>query len=197
MHQCSPPDQSLVCDFCRQGAVHLSPLLALRRPPALRRAGLRPGMRSKTPGKISGKTKCITPSAQPACSTKTMESQMPLNHESASATAGSGRPQPVLTSLHSSSRPGTIADNRPSSAGSSLVSCVYIALRCSHCGDLRQALAELPRSGSVACPQCGSDCTFIMLASGLTTRSLPFHECQRVKPARCGDTCVSDLHDSS
>lgn len=57
-----------------------------------------------------------------------------------------------------------------------LVPCVYIALLCSHCGDLRQALAALPDSEITVCPECARACAFVLLGSGLTKRVLPFHE---------------------
>jgi len=57
-----------------------------------------------------------------------------------------------------------------------LVPCVYIALLCSHCGDLRQALAALPDSEITVCPECARACAFVLLGSGLTRRVLPFHE---------------------
>ena len=57
-----------------------------------------------------------------------------------------------------------------------LAPCVYIGLRCLRCGDLRQALALLPVSITVLCPECGMDCSFVLLGKGLTRRSLPFHE---------------------
>jgi len=59
---------------------------------------------------------------------------------------------------------------------SALVPCVYIALRCSHCGEIRQALGELPVSDNAACPECGKSCSFVPLASGHTRSKLPFHE---------------------
>jgi len=62
----------------------------------------------------------------------------------------------------------------------SLVPCVYIALLCSHCGDLRQALAALPDSEITLCPECARACAFVLLGSGLTKRVLPFHE---IRPA--------------
>lgn len=61
-----------------------------------------------------------------------------------------------------------------------LVPCVYIALLCSHCGDLRQALAALPNSAITVCPECARSCAFVLLGSGLTKRALPFHE---IRPA--------------
>src|SRR5579871_1987729 len=64
----------------------------------------------------------------------------------------------------------------PTHAQNHLVPCVYVALRCSHCGELRQALAVLPSPGDVPCPECGIACSFVLLGSGLTTRQLPFHE---------------------
>src|SRR5689334_12129913 len=61
-----------------------------------------------------------------------------------------------------------------------LVPCVYIALLCSHCGDLRQALAALPNTAITVCPECSRSCAFVLLGSGLTKRALPFHE---IRPA--------------
>jgi hypothetical protein len=120
---------------------------------------------------------------------------MPLNHDCTSS-ADCCNPQPSLNGQHRSARQVTVADKRTSSPGSSLINCVYIVLRCSRCGELRQARAELPQSSSVACPECARDCTFVLLASGLTTKSLPFHEGPRVKSMRW-DRWMSDLHDSS
>src|SRR5580765_5351488 len=59
---------------------------------------------------------------------------------------------------------------------SALVPCVYIALRCSHCGEIRQAMGKLPISDNAACPECGKRCSFVLLASGRTRSKLPFHE---------------------
>jgi hypothetical protein len=72
----------------------------------------------------------------------------------------------------------TIAAQRDSQAP--LVPCVYIALLCSHCGDLRQALATVPNTAITVCPECGRSCAFVLLGSGLTKRALPFHE---IRPA--------------
>src|SRR5215467_6481952 len=44
-----------------------------------------------------------------------------------------------------------------------LVPCVYIALLCSRCGDLRQALAALPDSEITVCPECARACAFVLL----------------------------------
>ena len=62
----------------------------------------------------------------------------------------------------------------------SLVPCVYIALLCSHCGDLRQALAFAPDTEITICPECARACAFVQLGSGFTKRVLPFHE---IRPA--------------
>lgn len=57
-----------------------------------------------------------------------------------------------------------------------LTSCVYIGLQCSQCGDVRQALNNLPAGETTLCPQCGATCCFSRLGTGLTSRELPFHE---------------------
>jgi hypothetical protein len=68
------------------------------------------------------------------------------------------------------------SDHTPSLAQNPLLPCVYIALRCPHCGELRQALASAPSSENVACPVCNATCNFLLLGRGLTTSQLPFHE---------------------
>jgi hypothetical protein len=68
-----------------------------------------------------------------------------------------------------------------------LVPCVYIALLCSHCGDLRQALAALPNSAITVCPECARSCAFVLLGSGLTRRALPFHEIRPAEQTRWDD----------
>lgn len=57
-----------------------------------------------------------------------------------------------------------------------LIPCVYIGLHCSQCGDVRQALNNLPAGETTFCPQCGAMCCFSRLGTGLTSRELPFHE---------------------
>ncbi|HKV91717.1 MAG TPA: hypothetical protein VJW20_04110 [Candidatus Angelobacter sp.] len=57
-----------------------------------------------------------------------------------------------------------------------LAPCVYIGLQCSQCGDVRQALCDLPAGETTLCPQCGTLCCFARLGAGLTSRELPFHE---------------------
>jgi DNA-directed RNA polymerase subunit RPC12/RpoP len=72
----------------------------------------------------------------------------------------------------------------PRSAQSALRPCIYIALRCSRCGSIRQALTELPAEAVIACPECSRECTFVLLGSGLTTRNLPFHQLHIIEPTR-------------
>jgi hypothetical protein len=67
-------------------------------------------------------------------------------------------------------------DGHSPAAPNGLASCVYIALRCSHCGELRQALSQPPGSETVLCPACGMACSFVLLGKGRTSRKLPFHE---------------------
>ncbi|HEX3585803.1 MAG TPA: hypothetical protein VH024_07385 [Candidatus Angelobacter sp.] len=74
----------------------------------------------------------------------------------------------------------TVVAQRDSQAP--LVPCVYIALLCSHCGELRQALATFPDSEITICPECARACAFVLLGSGLTRRVLPFHEIRPAEP---------------
>ena len=74
--------------------------------------------------------------------------------------------------------------------------CVYIALLCSHCGDLRQALAVLPNTAITVCPECGRSCAFVLLGSGLTRRVLPFHEL-RPAPQTSWDHSSDETDDDS
>jgi hypothetical protein len=67
-------------------------------------------------------------------------------------------------------------DHKPARTLSQLVPCVYIALRCQHCGELRQALASAPLSENVDCPICSASCIFLLLGRGITSSPLPFHE---------------------
>jgi hypothetical protein len=68
------------------------------------------------------------------------------------------------------------SDHTPFRPQNQLVPCVYIALRCQYCGELRQALAAAPSLESVACPVCNATCNFVLLGHGLTKSQLPFHE---------------------
>jgi hypothetical protein len=62
---------------------------------------------------------------------------------------------------------------------SSLVPCIYLALQCPRCGDVRQAISQLPSSAVIFCPGCATACDFVVLATGFTTRRLPFSEVRR------------------
>src|SRR3954469_9740613 len=44
---------------------------------------------------------------------------------------------------------------------------IYIAFRCSHCGPVRQAIAELPTQAVIACPACSRECAFLLLGPGM------------------------------
>jgi hypothetical protein len=76
------------------------------------------------------------------------------------------------------------ADDNQRSLQPALRPCIYIALRCSRCDSVRQAMAELPSQALVACLECGRECSFILLGSGLTSKSLPFHQVHIVEPTR-------------
>jgi hypothetical protein len=45
-------------------------------------------------------------------------------------------------------------------------------------------MAELPSQALVACLECGREGSFILLGSGLTSKSLPFHQVHIVEPTR-------------
>lgn len=96
---------------------------------------------------------------------RTLEIKMSFDHQHLS---NSAKPDSVQPSAH------TVASH--SGSQSPLAPCVYIALLCSHCGELRQALAALPNTEVTVCPECSRACTFVLLGSGLTRRPLPFHE---------------------
>ena len=70
------------------------------------------------------------------------------------------------------SRPAASADHAPST----LAPCVYIALQCPRCAEIRQALNAAPTSETVPCPECGADSKFVLLGAGFTRTQLPFHE---------------------
>jgi hypothetical protein len=75
--------------------------------------------------------------------------------------------------------PSSSAPVTPRSGKRPLAPCVYIGLQCPFCADVRQALAELPSSPTICCPQCGTSCSFVPLGSGATRRTLPFVEVHR------------------
>jgi hypothetical protein len=85
----------------------------------------------------------------------------------------------------SSIGPALSDDLSPSSSQQrALRPCFYIALSCSRCGSVRQAIAELPAQTLIACSECGRQCSFVLLGRGLTSRSLPFHQVHIVEPTR-------------
>jgi predicted amidophosphoribosyltransferase len=55
---------------------------------------------------------------------------------------------------------------------------------CSRCGSVRQAITELPAQALIVCPECGRECTFVLLGSGLTSNNLPFHQVHSIEPTR-------------
>lgn len=54
--------------------------------------------------------------------------------------------------------------------------CVYLAVSCALCGDLRMAQVTAPRTETVGCPVCHERLAFTVLGAGATRRPLPFHE---------------------
>lgn len=107
------------------------------------------------------------------------KNKMLFDHELASASMQRSSPCSAMPDDRSQ------ASTQPSSAGQhSLHSCIYIALLCSRCGSVRQAIADLPAHSVIGCPECGQECTFVLLGSGLTSRNLPFHQVHIVEPTR-------------
>ena len=92
----------------------------------------------------------------------------------------------------------SIADDGSQSMSpeSALRSCIYIALRCSHCGPVRQAITEIPTQAVVACPECSKECGFVLLGSGLTSRNLPFHQVLVVEPTRWDSSVEGEANTS-
>src|SRR6478752_3255386 len=111
--------------------------------------------------------------SQPKCA---LEIKMSFDRQSLSSPGQRG-PQSSTSDGNQLSAQTVVAQ---SGLQASLVPCVYIALLCSRCGDLRQALAALPDSEITLCPECARACAFVLLGSGLTKRVLPFHE---IRPA--------------
>ena len=161
---------------------------------------MRPGLRAKTAGTISGAQQPLNSIAsQSHVSTATLENKMSVDHQlsvtldrplsrSAATCPSHHRALSAHETLRSVAKPSP--DHRASSPADSsrsaakpLAPCVYIAFRCSHCGDVRQALPQLPSGDSLACPECGQPCSFVPLGSGLTRRELPFHEIHASEPA--------------
>jgi len=105
--------------------------------------------------------------------------KMPFDHDSLSASTQRG---PLRPSVSGDRRE---CSSQPSSADhAALRSCVYIAFRCLHCGAVRQAITNLPAQSVVACPECGQECSFVLLGFGFTKRNLPFHQVPSIEPTR-------------
>lgn len=94
--------------------------------------------------------------------------------------------EPLLASTQQSSLRALASDDRIQSAPRqpALRPCIYISSRCSRCGSIRQAMAELPSQALIACPECGRESSFVLLGSGLTSRILPFHQVHVIEPMR-------------
>ena len=106
---------------------------------------------------------------------------MALDQRSSSSLQ-SGPLQPSKSGGPQSSARIVAAERGSSLAHGPLVPCVYIAMRCSRCGNIRQALAALPKTESTVCPECAQGCSFVFLGPGLTKRVLPFYELYPVEP---------------
>jgi len=99
-------------------------------------------------------------------------------------------------------RPSVSGDRRqcssqPYSADqAALRSCIYIALRCLRCGAVRQAITEVPAQSVVACPECGLECSFVLLGPGLTSRSLPFYQVLSIELMRWDQPSETETNSS-
>jgi hypothetical protein len=152
-------------------AVHTCP------PPACDRLTNRPAVRPVRKNSLSDTWWPKTNESSARKSECTLEIRMFFDHQSLLSSTQRGS-QPAMSNGKHHFSAHTIVAQRDSHAP--LVPCVYIALLCSHCGDLRQALAALPDSEITVCPECARACAFVLLGSGLTKRALPFHE---IRPA--------------
>jgi len=102
------------------------------------------------------------------------KNKMPVDYDSSSA------------SMQRSSLEAATSDDLSQSSSPQCVlrPCVYIALACSRCGSVRQAITQLPAQSLIACPECGRQCSFVLLGQGLTARELPFHQVHIIEPTR-------------
>ena len=107
------------------------------------------------------------------------KNKMLFDHEPASASMQRSSPCSAMPDDRSQ------ASTQPSSAGQHAFASVYLHCSlCSRCGSVRQAIADLPAHSVIGCPECGQECTFVLLGSGLTSRNLPFHQVHIVEPTR-------------
>jgi len=107
------------------------------------------------------------------------KNQMHVDHEPSSASMQRSSPCPAMSHDLSQS-----SSQQPSVGQRALHLCIYVALQCSRCGSVRQALTELPAQALIPCPECGRECSFFLLGRGLTSRDLPFHQVQIIEPTR-------------
>jgi len=110
----------------------------------------------------------------------TLEIKMSFDQQSLSGSMQRGVQPSTSDGPHQSST--QIAERGSSPSHAPLLPCVYIALLCSQCGELRQALASLPNTEVTMCPECARACAFVLLGSGFTRRVLPFHEIRPAEP---------------
>lgn len=107
------------------------------------------------------------------------KNKMPFDHELSSASMQRSLLHPAISDDLSQS-----ASQQSSAGQHALRPCIYIALRCSRCGSVRQAITHLPAQALIACPECSRECSFVLLGSGLTSRNLPFHQLHIIEPTR-------------
>ena len=117
--------------------------------------------------------------AQARQSECTWEIKMSFDHQSLSNSTQRGS-QPSMSNGPHQVPAHPVAPQNNSQAP--LVPCVYIALLCSHCGDLRQALAAPPDSEITVCPECARACAFVLLGSGPQKGFFRFMNCVPLRP---------------
>jgi hypothetical protein len=118
-------------------------------------------------------------------STVPTEKKMPpLDHESLAASNQSVCLQPSVSDGRNQSSSQLVPASVLSFSECTLHACFFIALRCSRCGNVRQAVALQPIHCTIACPECALECHFVLLGRGLTKRNLPFHQVQSPEQTR-------------
>jgi DNA-directed RNA polymerase subunit RPC12/RpoP len=119
------------------------------------------------------------------------KNKMPFDHEPLSASTQRVAPRPSMSDDRSQSSSQLSSARQPA-----LRQCIYIALRCSRCGAVRQAIEELPAQALIACPECSQGCSFVLLGSGLTSRNLPFHQVHIIEPTRWDQSLDGETNSS-
>jgi hypothetical protein len=123
----------------------------------------------------------------PFHSTVPTEKKMPpLDHDSLAAFTQSVCLQPSVSDGRNQSSSQPVTASVLSFSECTLHPCFYIALQCSRCGNVRQAVALQPIHCTIACPECALECHFVLLGRGLTKRNLPFHQVQSAEQTRWG-----------